>query len=155
MFSPDHAPIYIQHLTNHLFYAAEDQLVIWHNINSSALRQRFLKDMFEQWRAVLISFDEGLIKGDAVFGAAVWRGLFASREDADFEKIAQIVAYMRRELKMLEAMTDEEVVHEEWSFERNPSMEAEAVSRQSPSMNLASEPVVAPPAVEAPAPAHA
>ena len=69
--------------------------------------------------------------------AAVWRGLFGAREDVDFERLAEIVAYMRRQLKTLEEMSDEEVILEEWEFERNPGMESEAVARQSPRMNLA------------------
>ncbi|KAF2736240.1 ubiquinol cytochrome-c reductase assembly protein Cbp3 [Polyplosphaeria fusca] len=136
MFPEEHAQIYIQHLTNHVFYVAEDQLVVWHNLNSASLRQKFLKDMFAQWRAVLLSYDEALVKGDAVLAAAVWRNLLASREDVDFEKVAQIVAYMRWGLRKLESMTDEEVANDLWEFERDPGMESEAVGRQSPGMRL-------------------
>lgn len=123
MFPKTHAPLWIQHLTNHAFYAAEDRLVVWHKLNSNSLRQKYLKDMFSQWRAVLLSYDEGLVKGDAVLAAAVWRNLFAGREDVDFQKLAQIVGYMRRESRRLEMATDDEVANGEWKFRGDPSEE--------------------------------
>ncbi|KAF2676651.1 ubiquinol cytochrome-c reductase assembly protein Cbp3 [Lentithecium fluviatile CBS 122367] len=116
MFPKTHAPVWIQHLTNHAFYAAEDRLVVWHQLNSNSLRQKYLKDMFSQWRAVLLSYDEALVKGDAVLAAALWRNLFAGREDVDFEKLAQIVGYMRRELHRLDLARDDDVANGEWKF---------------------------------------
>ena len=85
MFPQSHAPVWIQHLTNQAFYAAEDRLVIWHKFNANSLRQKHLKDMFSQWRAVLLSYDEGLMKGDAMLAAAVWRNLLGAKEDVDFK----------------------------------------------------------------------
>ncbi|KAF2640990.1 hypothetical protein P280DRAFT_468673 [Massarina eburnea CBS 473.64] len=123
MFPQTHAPVWIQHLTNHAFYAAEDRLVVWHQLNSNSLRQKYLKDMFSQWRAVLLSYDEALMKGDAVLAAALWRNLFAGKDDVDFEKLAQVVGYMRRELGRLDLAGDEEVANGEWKFKGDPGME--------------------------------
>jgi len=134
MLPKTHAPIWIQHLTNHAFYGAEDRLVIWHQLNSNSLRQKYLKDMFAQWRAVLLSYDEGLVKGDAVLAAAVWRNVFAGREDVDFEKLAQIVGYMRRELRRLDMASDEEVVNGQWKFSGDPSDEEKIVKMPSKMM---------------------
>lgn len=127
MFPQSHAPVWIQHLTNHAFYAAEDRLVVWHKFTANSLRQKNLKDMFSQWRAVLLSYDEGLMKGDAMLAAAVWRNLLSSKEDVDFEKLAQIVAYMRRELKRLDNATDDEVANGLWKFSGDPGEEAALV----------------------------
>ncbi|RMZ67911.1 Ubiquinol-cytochrome c chaperone UPF0174 [Pyrenophora seminiperda CCB06] len=124
MFPQSHAPVWIQHLTNQAFYAAEDRLVIWHKFNANTLRQKHLKDMFAQWRAVLLSYDEGLMKGDAMLAAAVWRNLLGAKEDVDFEKLAQIVGYMRRELKRLDNATDDEVASGGWTFRGDPGDEA-------------------------------
>ncbi|KAF2819365.1 ubiquinol cytochrome-c reductase assembly protein Cbp3 [Ophiobolus disseminans] len=137
MFPQSHAPIWIQHLTNQAFYAAEDRLVMWHKFNANTLRQKHLKDMFAQWRAVLLSYDEGLVKGDAMLAAAVWRNLMGSREDVDFEKLAQIVGYMRRELKRLDDASDEHVANGEWRFRGDPGDEASVVKK--PSKLMASE----------------
>ncbi|KAF2852635.1 hypothetical protein T440DRAFT_446385 [Plenodomus tracheiphilus IPT5] len=131
MFPKTHAPVWIQHLTNQAFYAAEDRLVIWHKFNANSLRQKQLKDMFSQWRAVLLSYDEGLIKGDAMLAAAVWRNLFSAREDIDFEKLAQIVGYLRRELKRLDMATDDEVASGTWKFKGNPGDEVALVQKKS------------------------
>jgi cytochrome b pre-mRNA-processing protein 3 len=124
MFPESHAGVWIQHLTNHAFYAAEDRLVVWHKFNANSLRQKHLKDMFSQWRAVLLSYDEGLMKGDAMLASAVWRNLMGAKEDVDFQKLAQIVGYMRRELKRLENASDDEVANGMWKFKGDPGEEA-------------------------------
>ncbi|KAJ5028864.1 ubiquinol-cytochrome C chaperone-domain-containing protein [Bipolaris maydis] len=141
MFPQTHAPVWIQHLTNHAFYAAEDRLVVWHKFNANSLRQKYLKDMFSQWRAVLLSYDEGLVKGDAMLAAAIWRNLLGAREDVDFEKLAQIVGYMRRELKRLDNATDDDVANGQWKFRGSPGDEAGLV--KSPSRLMATETVKA------------
>ncbi|KZM22252.1 Beta-ketoacyl-[acyl-carrier-protein] synthase II [Ascochyta rabiei] len=131
MLPQSHASVWIQHLTNHAFYAAEDRLVVWHKFNANSLRQKHLKDMFSQWRAVLLSYDEGLMKGDAMLAAAVWRNLLGAKEDVDFQKLAQIVGYMRRELKRLEKASDDEVANGLWKFKGDPGEEASLVKQSS------------------------
>jgi cytochrome b pre-mRNA-processing protein 3 len=131
MFPAMHAPTWVQHITNHLFWAAEDRLVVYHKFNSNAVRQKSLKDMFANWRAVLLSYDEGLVKGDAVLAAAVWRNLFGGREDVDFQKLAQVVGYMRREIRRLTQASDEEVASGNYEFNRDPAAEIDVVRRTS------------------------
>jgi cytochrome b pre-mRNA-processing protein 3 len=97
---------------------------VWHKFNANSLRQKHLKDMFSQWRAVLLSYDEGLMKGDAMLASAVWRNLMGAKEDVDFQKLAQIVGYMRRELKRLENASDDEVANGMWKFKGDPGEEA-------------------------------
>jgi cytochrome b pre-mRNA-processing protein 3 len=128
MFPTTHASTWIQHLTNHAFYAAEDRLVVWHKLHSATVRQKFLKDAFAQWRGVLLAYDEGLVKGDAMLAAAVWRNLFGGREDVDFEKLAMIVGYMRREIARLVKASDNEVAMGEWEFEGDPGDEAKTLT---------------------------
>ncbi|KAJ4986755.1 ubiquinol-cytochrome c chaperone [Stagonosporopsis vannaccii] len=131
MLPETHAGTWIQHLTNHAFYAAEDRLVVWHKFNANSLRQKHLKDMFSQWRAVLLSYDEGLMKGDAMLAAAIWRNLMGAKEDVDFQKLAQIVGYMRKELKRLENASDDDVVNGQWTFKGDPGDEASLVKQSS------------------------
>ncbi|KAF2277932.1 uncharacterized protein EI97DRAFT_432024 [Westerdykella ornata] len=130
MFPSTHAPIWIQHLTNHAFAAAEDRLFVYHKFTQSSLRQRYLKNVFASWRAVLMAYDEGLVKGDAVLAAAVWRNLFGAREDVDAEKLAMIVGYMRREIRRLETTGDDDVAGGNWEFGPDPGAEAELVRRE-------------------------
>ena len=92
---------YQRYLIEHFSNAAEDKMVVHHNISARSVRGRYLKDLFIQWRGVLAAYDEGLVKGDAVLGAAVWRNLFRGVEDVDWEKVALVVAYMRRAIRNL------------------------------------------------------
>ena len=128
MLANPHATTWIQHLTNHAFYAAEDRLVVWHKIHSASIRQKYLKDTFAQWRGVLLAYDEGLMKGDAVLAAAIWRNLLSGKEDVDFEKLAQITAYMRREIRKLTLASDEDAADGTWVFEGDPGDEAQSTN---------------------------
>lgn len=95
-----------QQLIDHFFFEAEKKMHVDHSITSSALRQRYLKDIFVQWRGLLLAYDEGLIKGDAVLASAVWRNVFKGDPDVDPRALAAIVGWMRASLKALETTSD-------------------------------------------------
>lgn len=96
---PDGATgIWIQHLTDHFFNTAEEKMITVHRIDNSSMRKRYLKDLFEQWRGVIAAYDEGLVKGDAVLAAAVWRNVFKGVEDVDPVGLAMVVGFLRREV---------------------------------------------------------
>jgi len=122
MFPADHARHWHQNLLDHFFYAAEDRMATFHGMEARSVRNKYLKDLFVQWRGVLLSYDEGLIKGDAVLAAAVWRNVFAAREDVDMVKVAEITAWMRKTLKGLERMSDAEIAAGSLSFEHPKAM---------------------------------
>ncbi|KAI1268489.1 hypothetical protein F5Y18DRAFT_423849 [Xylariaceae sp. FL1019] len=94
-------------LVDHYFFDAEERMDVNHGITSRALRQRYLKDLFVQWRGIIAAYDEGLAKNDAVLASAVWRNVFKGREDVDVRSLAAIVSWMRLCLKMLDQMPDE------------------------------------------------
>ena len=79
-------------------------MTVLHGMTMRSVRNKYLKDLFLQWRGILAAYDEGLVSGDAVLGAAVWRNLWkaspveANGQDMDWEKVAHVVAYMRRVL---------------------------------------------------------
>ncbi|XEU96524.1 hypothetical protein FSHL1_001809 [Fusarium sambucinum] len=93
-------------LTDHFFFECEKKMHIDHHITSSALRQRYLKDIFVQWRGLLLAYDEGLIKGDAMLASAIWRNLFKGSPDADPRALLAIVGWMRSTLLQFEAVSD-------------------------------------------------
>jgi len=95
-----------QQLVDHFFFEAEKKMHVDHNITSSALRQRYLKDIFVQWRGLMVAYDEGLVRGDAVLASAVWRNLFKGSPDVDPRALAAIVGWMRSCLQALEATSD-------------------------------------------------
>jgi len=87
---------YQRYLIEHLSAAAEEKMSLLHNISSRSVRNKYLKDLFLQYRGVLVAYDEGMIKGDAVLAGAIWRNLFRGQEDVDWEKVTLVVAFLRR-----------------------------------------------------------
>jgi len=79
-------------------------MTVLHGMTSRSIRNKYLKDLFLQWRGILAAYDEGLVTGDAVLGAAVWRNLLKASptevngKEMDWMKIARVVSYMRRVL---------------------------------------------------------
>lgn len=116
LFPAEHAPTWHQNLLDHFFYAAEDRMAVYHGMSARSIRNRYLKDLFVQWRGVLTAYDEGLIKGDAVLGTAVWRNVFGADENVDAEHVAQVVAWFRRSLRDLDSLQDSEIASGEISF---------------------------------------
>jgi cytochrome b pre-mRNA-processing protein 3 len=108
-FEPCASAPWQQHLLDHFFYDAENRMAINHGMHARGTRNKYLKDMFIQWRGLLAAYDEGLAKGDTVLAAAVWRNVFKANEDVDVKTLAQIVSYMRRALKGLDFMEDDKV----------------------------------------------
>ena len=132
-FVPEHAPTWHQHLLNHFFYAAEDRMATLHNVHSRSIRNKYLKDLFVQWRGLLAGYDEGLIKGDAVLATAVWRNVFKADENVDFRGLGEVVSYMRGVLKGLDGMKDEAIASGEVVF-GDPGSERAGVLESSSAM---------------------
>jgi cytochrome b pre-mRNA-processing protein 3 len=109
LFPAEHAPAWHQHLVDHFSFAAEARMTELHGMSSGSIRARYLKDLFIQWRGVLAAYDEGLVKGDAVLAAAVWRNIFKGDEDVDAVSVAMVVGYLRREVAAVGMLSDEEV----------------------------------------------
>ncbi|GAB1320633.1 Ubiquinol-cytochrome c chaperone domain-containing protein [Madurella fahalii] len=96
-------------LVNHFFYQAEAKMELVHDLSSRMIRQQYLKDLFVQWRGLILAYDEGLVKGDAVLASAVWRNLFKASEDVDVRVLAAVVSWMRAGLAQLGDMPNEAV----------------------------------------------
>lgn len=92
-------------------------MVTYHGMAAGGIRNRYLKDLFIQWRGVLAAYDEGLMRGDAVLAAAVWRNVFKADEETDPRHLAVVVAFMRRALKALDDVGDEVVAGGNVRFE--------------------------------------
>ncbi|KAL2129729.1 hypothetical protein VTI74DRAFT_7392 [Chaetomium olivicolor] len=107
-FDPAAQQAFQAQLVNHFFYHAEAKMEDVHELHSRMIRQKYLKDLFVQWRGLILAYDEGLVKGDAVLASAVWRNLFKAREDVDVRALAAVVSWMRAGLSRLGAMTDED-----------------------------------------------
>lgn len=110
-------------------------MIVNHGLESRGARNGYLKDLFLQWRGILLAYDEGLMKGDAVLAAAVWRNLCNANPDVDIKQLAMIVSFMRRTIKELEATSDIELVGGGLKFGK-PTDEAKVVGLASGMMNL-------------------
>lgn len=109
-FPEEFAGIWMQHLHDHFFYEAEHRMTIFHEISSRSIRNRYLKELYNQWRGVQGAYDEGLIRGDAVLAAAVWRNVFKADDNVDWRNVALVVSYMRRGLAGLDKAKDQRIV---------------------------------------------
>jgi cytochrome b pre-mRNA-processing protein 3 len=92
---------YQRYLLEHFSHAAEDKMLIFHGMAARGIRNRYLKDLFLQWRGLMAAYDEGLVKGDAELAGAVWRNLFKGDEEVDWVKVAEVVAYIRKSVQLL------------------------------------------------------
>ncbi|PGH17981.1 hypothetical protein AJ80_04602 [Polytolypa hystricis UAMH7299] len=114
--SNDNFLTYSRHLLDHFSHNAEHRMTVFHDISMRGVRNKYLKDLFLQWRGIIAAYDEGMVSGDAVLGAAIWRNLFkasatdANGEEIDWEKVACIVAYMRRALTDLSRVPEADLL---------------------------------------------
>jgi len=109
-FPEEFAGIWMQHLHDHFFYEAEHRMNIFHDISSRSIRNKYLKELYNQWRGVQGAYDEGLIRGDAVLAAAVWRNIFKADDNVDWRHVALVVSFMRRSLAGLDKAKDQTIV---------------------------------------------
>ncbi|KAL1638318.1 Serine carboxypeptidase 3 [Neofusicoccum ribis] len=129
-FPADHAPAWHQHLVDHFFYEAENRMVIYHNMQARGIRNKYLHDLFIQWRGVMAAYDEGLVKGDAVLATALWRNIWKA-EEINPTGLATVVSYLRREVQRLEQISDEQITGGEVRF-AGVEQEEEVVAQESP-----------------------
>lgn len=102
--------IYMQHLVNAFSYGAEDKMIRLHGLQTSSVRNKYIKDLFLQWRGVLAAYDEGLVKGDAVLAGALWRNLWKGRVDVNWENVAKVVEYVRKAIDQYDKAPDEDIL---------------------------------------------
>ena len=129
-FPEAHVPTWNQHMINHFSYLAEERMVTLHNISARMVRNKYLKDLFVQWRGLTAGYDEGLVKGDAVLATAIWRNVCKGDEEVDLEKLGMVVAYVRSVLSALDSMGDSAIATGDVLF-GSPSSEASLVQTKS------------------------
>ena len=104
-------------------------------MHARGTRNRYLKDLYVQWRGLLAAYDEGLVRGDAVLAAAVWRNVFKANEGVNIRALGQIVSYMRKYLAYLDGLQDEQLALGDLEFE-NPGPENSLVGFRSKMMDM-------------------
>lgn len=117
-------------LLDHFFFDCERLMDVNHDLSSKTVRQRFLKDLFVQWRGIIAGYDEGIARGDAVLASAVWRNLYKGRGEVDFRRVAGVVSYIRGTLWELERKPDEDIVRGKDLFKGSLEAHMRAVEAQ-------------------------
>lgn len=117
-----------QQLVNHYFFDLEELLTNRHKVTAKSLQQKYLKQLFEQFRYSILSYDEAFIRGDAQMAAAIWANVFLMREDMDMKRLAMVVSYVRRILSGLEKL-DEEAILSAGVYFGNPADELPLVEK--------------------------
>ncbi|CAE6537177.1 unnamed protein product [Rhizoctonia solani] len=127
---PDVSRAYQAELVNHFFLDIEHRMrtVLGHKVPERIVKG-YMNEMRDQWRGGSVAFDLGIVDTDATLAGMIWRNLFASRGSpppptenkekklvlANAQEIElpstlyKFVVHVRRELKRLEDIPDEEV----------------------------------------------
>ncbi|GAA5848423.1 hypothetical protein JCM9279_006562 [Rhodotorula babjevae] len=69
---------YVQELINHMFIDVELRIRGPYAVTQSRLIKGYMNDMLEQYHGACAAYDEGLVRGDAVLAAAIWRNVFGA-----------------------------------------------------------------------------
>ncbi|GAA5880221.1 hypothetical protein JCM16303_001258 [Sporobolomyces ruberrimus] len=67
---------YVQEFINHMFIDMEYRIRGPYAVTQGRLIKGYMKDMLEQYHGSIAAYDEGLVSGDAVLAAALWRNMF-------------------------------------------------------------------------------
>jgi cytochrome b pre-mRNA-processing protein 3 len=78
-------------------------------INSPTDTRKGIDQLSQQFFGLIVSFDEGLLSHDTVLAAALWWNLFEDKSKLDPLAIAQMVSYVRAQVKHLDAVTSAEL----------------------------------------------
>jgi Ubiquinol-cytochrome C chaperone len=104
-------------LTDSFFEDIEMRIYYEYNIKSHRYIQNQMKEFYENYRGLTIAYDEGITKDDAVLAAAFWRNLFQNTPTSvDFEKLAKVVNYFWKNMKLLDMSGQEAFQKGEFGF---------------------------------------
>lgn len=106
-----------QVLVDSFFEDIELRIYYEYNIKSQRYIQRQMKEFYENFRGMMAAYDEGLTKDDAVLAAAFWRNIFQhSPTTVDFEKLAKVLNYFWKNMKLLDLSGQEAFQKGEFGF---------------------------------------
>ena len=71
--------MYVQELINHFFIDIESRIRNNFKITQERTIKNYMMAYLEMWRGSGVAYDEGLVRGDAVLAAALWRNIYSGR----------------------------------------------------------------------------
>ncbi|SPO42192.1 related to CBP3 - mitochondrial protein required for assembly of cytochrome bc1 complex [Pseudozyma flocculosa] len=119
----DEARTYSQELINHFFIDAESRMRDRFGVQTSRLVKGYMRDMHQQHRGSILSFDEGLVGGDVRMAQALWRNIWGAGWGT--------VAGVKRKLKGIDKLAEGE---KESEAERGMPDLARDVTLQDPTL---------------------
>lgn len=96
-----------------------DQRVKKLGVGKTPLIRQQVKELSEQFKAALVSYDEGLLTDDVTLAGALWRRLY-QMQDVDLEHLEILVRYIRRQIIYLDKIPTKELFAREalaWEFD--------------------------------------
>lgn len=73
------------------------------------VRSDQLTELFYQFNAAIIGYDEGIMSDDKVLAGALWRRFFRS-ECSNPEKLEQLLIYVRQQVNLLDNIPSQEAM---------------------------------------------
>ena len=78
-------------------------------INSPTDTRKGIDQLSQQFFGLIVAFDEGLLSHDTVLAAALWWNLFGEKRKLEPLAVAQMVSYVRAQVKHLDTVTSSEL----------------------------------------------
>lgn len=73
-------------------------------VDDSSVRRESLRELVENFYGLIFAYDEGLLSHDRVLAAALWRNMFHDKQNTDAIKLAEMVDYVRRQVRHLDRL---------------------------------------------------
>ena len=74
-------------------------------INSPTDTKIGMEQLSQQFFGLIVAFDEGLLSDDMILASSLWWNLFSEKETTDFLAVAQMVNYVRLQVKHMDSIT--------------------------------------------------
>ncbi|PVU91719.1 hypothetical protein BB559_004023 [Furculomyces boomerangus] len=110
----ENSSVYKQQLVDNFFTEAEERIKK-SGISSGKIVNDSLKDLTANYLGVVMAFDEGFIKSDAILAGAIWRNTLSNCEST--ESLYKVVYYVRKQLSMLDNTSSQDFIQGKFSFD--------------------------------------
>lgn len=79
-------------------------------VHDTTTRRDSLQELVENFYGLIFAYDEGLLSHDRVLAAALWRNMFHDKKNTDAVKLAEMVEYVRRQVRHLDTQDSKQLL---------------------------------------------
>lgn len=113
----------MQKIVDDYFYDIDRGIVLSAGVTNFLLVGRASKQFFNNYGGALVAYDESYNVDDAHLAEAIYRNIFGADPNiATPTKLAALVEYVRKNLKMLENLDDRDFLVSNWKWEEPPNL---------------------------------